>query len=177
MAVFSSLLRNEHDLKNDIITQSYMQGRVVLTSGYFDPIHSGHLECLELASDYAVKNAATLVVIVNNDKQAVLKKGKPFMSEGERMKIVKALRCVGDAVLAVDTDSSVCESIRYCISKYNVIAFAKGGDRFSSEIPEAKICAEAGVAIVDGLGLKIQSSSSLIAAAADTSAPTPVPTA
>lgn len=154
-----------------------MHGRVVLTSGYFDPIHSGHLECLELASEYAAKNNASLLVIVNNDCQAVLKKGKPFMSEGERLKIVKALRCVGNAVVAIDRDSSVCESIRDCISKYNVVAFAKGGDRFSSEIPEAKICSEAGVAIVDGLGLKIQSSSSLIAAAADSSVPTPVPTA
>ncbi len=154
-----------------------MHRRVVLTSGYFDPLHSGHLECLELASEYAANHNASLLVIVNNDHQAVLKKGKPFMCEAERMKIVKALRCVGDAILSVDTDSSVCESIRHCITNYTVVAFAKGGDRFSSEIPEAKICREAGVAIVDGLGMKIQSSSSLIASAADSSAPTPKPTA
>jgi cytidyltransferase-like protein len=149
--------------------------RVVLASGYFDPIHTGHLEYLELASECAKRNDAELLVIVNTDAQAVIKKGKPFMCEAERLKIVKALRCVDKAILAIDKDGSVCESIRYCIDTYEVVAFAKGGDRFSHEIPEAIICSEAGVEIWDGLGMKIQSSSSLIAAAADKSAETPKP--
>jgi cytidyltransferase-like protein len=148
---------------------------VVITSGYFDPIHTGHIECLEMAKAYATSKNAQLVVIVNNDAQAVLKKGKPFMCESERLTIVKSLRCVDDVFLAVDTDPSVCESIRTLVGKYKVLAFAKGGDRFSSEVPEAKICRDHGVAIVDGLGLKIQSSSALIAAAADKSVPTPAP--
>ncbi len=149
--------------------------RIVLASGYFDPIHTGHLEYLELASECAKKNNAQLYVIVNTDAQAVLKKGKPFMCQEERLQIVKALRCVDMAELAKDTDGSVCKSIRHCIQNYEVIAFAKGGDRFSHEIPEAIICREAGVAIWDGLGMKIQSSSSLIAAAANKSAETPKP--
>lgn len=149
--------------------------RVVLASGYFDPIHTGHIEYLELAKAYATRHDAELVVIVNNDAQAVLKKGKPFMCEEERCAIVRALRCVDTVFLATDTDPSVCASIRALLSQYKVVAFAKGGDRFSSEVPEAKICAEAGVSIVDGLGLKIQSSSSLIAAAADAEKATPKP--
>ncbi len=149
--------------------------KAVLASGYYDPIHTGHIEYLEEAKKYATSLGAHLVVIVNNDKQAVLKKGKPFMSEGERLVIVRSLRCVDHAFIAPDKDASVCESIREAARHYNVIAFAKGGDRFSNEIPEAVVCRDLGIRIVDGLGLKIQSSSALIAAANDKSAPTPVP--
>lgn len=149
--------------------------RVVITSGYFDPIHTGHIECLEMAKQYATAKFANLVVIINNDAQAVLKKGKPFMCASERCVIVKSLRCVDDIFLAVDTDPSVCASIHALVDMYNVIAFAKGGDRFSSEVPEAKICQENGIQIVDGLGMKIQSSSALIAAAANKEVATPMP--
>jgi cytidyltransferase-like protein len=147
----------------------------VLASGYFDPIHTGHIEYLELAKAYAQRHDALLVVIVNNDAQAVLKKGKPFMCQEERCAIVSALRCVDRVFLATDNDPSVCASIRELLGSYKVVAFAKGGDRFSSEVPEAKICAEHAVDIVDGLGLKIQSSSSLIAAAAAPEKETPRP--
>ena len=58
--------------------------KTVVASGYFDPIHVGHIEYLELAS----KLGDRLVVIVNNDNQAILKKGKAFMSEVDRLKIV-----------------------------------------------------------------------------------------
>ena len=60
---------------------------VVATSGYFDPLHVGHIEYLEEAKKLGDK----LVVIVNNDEQARLKKGKPFMAQGDRLKIVKSL--------------------------------------------------------------------------------------
>lgn len=65
--------------------------RVVIASGYYDPIHTGHIEYLELAKRYAESVNAKLLVIVNNDAQAVLKKGKPFMCESERLTIVRAL--------------------------------------------------------------------------------------
>ena len=51
--------------------------KVVAVSGYFDPIHVGHLEYLRLSKKLGDK----LVVIVNNNHQCVLKKGKPFRSE------------------------------------------------------------------------------------------------
>lgn len=149
--------------------------KAVLASGYYDPIHTGHIEYLEEAKSYASRMGAHLVVIVNNDKQAALKKGKPFMCEDERLKIVQSLRCVDHAFIAPDRDASVCESIREAARHYKIIAFAKGGDRFSNEIPEAAVCRDLAITIIDGLGLKIQSSSALIAAAGDTNAPTPLP--
>ena len=58
--------------------------KTVATSGYFDPLHVGHLECLELAKQLGDK----LIVIVNSDLQAKLKKGKSFMNQEDRMKII-----------------------------------------------------------------------------------------
>jgi len=127
--------------------------KIVATSGYFDPLHVGHLECLELAKQLGDK----LIVIVNSDLQAKLKKGKSFMNQEDRMKIISALKCVDDVFLSIDKDKSQCESLRYL--KPDI--FAKGGDRMSDEIPEAKVCRELGIEIVDGLGKKIRSSSEL----------------
>ena len=127
--------------------------KIIVTSGYFDPIHVGHIECLELAKQLGDK----LIVIVNNDLQAKLKKGKSFMDEKDRMKIVSALKYVDEVFLSIDKDKTQCESLRYL--KPDV--FAKGGDRMSNEIPETKLCEELGIKIVDGLGRKIRSSSVL----------------
>jgi len=73
------------------------------------------------------------------------------------------LKHIDEVFVSIDKDKSVCESIKVLAKKYkgNEIIFAKGGDRFSSEIPEAKICREYGIKIVDRLGKKIQSSSNL----------------
>ena len=125
----------------------------VVASGYFDPIHVGHIEYLELAK----KLGNQLVVIVNNDKQAQLKKGRSFMREADRMKIVSSLGCVDKVFLSVDTDKSVCQSLR----QINPDIFAKGGDRMIDEIPESETCRELNIEIVDSLGKKIRSSSDL----------------
>ena len=125
----------------------------VVTSGYFDPLHVGHLECLELAKKLGDK----LIVIVNSDFQAKLKKGKSFMNEKDRMKIISALKCVDEVFLSIDKDKSQCESLKYL--KPDI--FAKGGDRTSDEIPEAKVCRDFNIKIIDGLGAKIRSSSEL----------------
>ena len=127
--------------------------KVVATSGYFDPLHVGHLECLEMAAELGDK----LIVIVNSDLQAKLKKGESFMKEEDRMRIVSALKCVDHVFLSIDKDKSQCESLRHI----NPDIFAKGGDRTSREIPESKVCKELGINIVDGLGEKIRSSSDL----------------
>ena len=127
--------------------------KIVATSGYFDPLHVGHLECLELAKQLGDK----LIVIVNSDLQAKLKKGDSFMQQEDRMKIVSALKCVDEVFLSIDKDKSQCESLRHL----NPTIFAKGGDRTSGEIPESKVCKELGIKIVDGLGKKIRSSSKL----------------
>lgn len=128
--------------------------KVVCTSGYFNPLHKGHVEYMEKAKALGDK----LVVIVNNDHQRALKGSKEFMDEQERMIIVRALRCVDEVVLSIDEDSSVCKTLE--MIKPDI--FAKGGDRFNSEIPEAKVCERLGIEMVDGLGGKIQSSSWLL---------------
>ena len=127
--------------------------KVIATSGYFDPLHVGHLECLELAKNLGDK----LIVIVNNDIQAKLKKGKPFMPEQDRVKIVSALKCVDEVILSIDKDKTQCQTLK--LLKPDI--FAKGGDRTSDEIPESSICNQFNIKIVDGLGTKIRSSSDL----------------
>ena len=131
--------------------------KIVITSGYFDPLHEGHIEALYLSKELGGK----LVVILNNDAQAILKKGKPFMKQEIREKIVMALKPVDEVFLSIDSDASVCKSIKAVFEKYkerNELIFAKGGDRFSGEIPERKVCNSLGIKIVDGLGKKINSS-------------------
>tara|TARA_B100000927_G_scaffold192920_1_gene155545 strand:- start:376 stop:786 length:411 start_codon:yes stop_codon:yes gene_type:complete len=126
---------------------------VVAVSGYFDPIHVGHLEYLQLAS----KLGDRLIVIVNNNHQAKLKKGEFFMHEKDRIQIVAALRCVDEVFLSIDTDSSVCKSLEAV--KPNI--FANGGDRSLDEIPETAVMKKYDIKLVDGLGDKIRSSSDL----------------
>ena len=127
---------------------------IVAASGYFNPLHKGHVEYLEKAKTLGDK----LVVIVNSDHQRALKGSKEFMDQEERMTIVKALRCVDEVFLSIDEDGTVCKSL--VAVKPHI--FAKGGDRFSTEIPEAEVCNYLGITMVDGLGQKIQSSSWLL---------------
>ena len=124
---------------------------IVATSGYFDPLHVGHIEYLELAQKLGDK----LVVIVNNDFQANLKKGKSFMTEMDRMKIILSLKCVDEVFLSIDNDKTQCKSLKFL--KPNI--FANGGDRKENEIPESTICKKLNIKIIDGLGEKIRSSS------------------
>ena len=125
----------------------------VAVSGYFDPIHIGHLDYLELAKKLGDK----LVVIVNNNHQCKLKKGKPFMDELDRMRIVESLGIVDEVFLSIDSDRSVCKSLE----EIKPDIFANGGDRATSEIPESVVCKKYNIEMVDGLGDKIRSSSSL----------------
>ena len=92
-----------------LLFQSTMK-TVVITSGYFNPIHPWHIECLELCKELWDE----VCVIVNSDLQAKLKTGKNkvFQDENYRMKIVSSLRVVDQVFLSVDQDGSVCESIR-----------------------------------------------------------------
>ena len=125
----------------------------VAVSGYFDPIHVGHLEYLQLAK----KLGDNLIVIINNNLQAELKKGSTFMDEKDRMEIVAALRCVDEVFLSIDTDKSVCKSLE----RIKPDIFANGGDRLLNEIPETAVMKKYNIKMVDGLGSKIRSSSDL----------------
>jgi cytidyltransferase-like protein len=128
----------------------------ILASGYFDPIHVGHVRYLQ-----ACQERGFLVVVVNNDRQAALKKGKAFMSAQERLEIVRALRCVSYAVLAVDDDRSVSKTLE--LIRPDI--FANGGDVTSEEeCREAATCRKLGIRMAFGVGGfdKVQSSSRLV---------------
>lgn len=134
---------------------------IVCVSGYFDPVHKGHLDLLERAR----RLGDHLVVIVNSDHQARLKKGRSFMPEDGRLAVVRALACVDAAVLACDDDRTVCRTLRMVRPHI----FCNGGDQTNLSIPEAPVCQELGIALVDGLGEKIESSSRLTGITQNTS--------
>ena len=127
--------------------------KTVAISGYFDPIHVGHLKYITEARKLGDK----LIVIVNNNHQCVLKKGKPFMDEKDRVIITSSLKDVDEVFLSVDHDKTVCKSLE--LLKPDI--FANGGDRKNYEIPESAICKKYNIQIIDGLGEKIRSSSDL----------------
>lgn len=132
---------------------------VVAVSGYFNPLHVGHLDMIEKAKKLGDK----LVAIINNDKQVALKGSVPFMSEKDRVRIIKSLRDVDEVFLAIDKDKTVCRSL----AKIKPNIFANGGDRKSiGDVPEYPICQKLGIKMVDGLGKKIRASSKMIAKAA-----------
>ena len=85
-----------------------MSGRVIIISGYFNPLHSGHLDYIEAAKE----KGDYLIVIINNDKQVEMKGNVQFMSEEERLRIVSSIKGVDKAVLSIDEDSTVCQTIR-----------------------------------------------------------------
>ena len=138
-----------------------MRREAVIVSGYFNPLHVGHLELFEKASS----EGNFLIVIVNSDLQRELKGSKEFMSEDERLKIVQSIKGVGLALLSIDKDSTQNETLRYLHSKYSNtwdLNFANGGDQTNETIPESVTCNELGITLIDGLGDKIQSSSWLL---------------
>ncbi len=156
MAVVSEKMPNHqavfHYFYKPILINFLM--KVIAISGYFDPLHIGHLEYIKLAKNLGDK----LIVIINNDKQTILKKGKFFMPLEERIEILKGIKYIDEVFVSIDKDRTVCNSLK----KINPDVFAKGGDRFGYEIPEGKICKELNIKIIDGLGNKVQSSSKLI---------------
>jgi len=102
-----------------------------------------------------------LVVIVNNREQCFLKKGDEFMTEHDRLEIVYHLDMVDEAILSIDEDKSVCETIRmiHRFKPMDKLIFCNGGDRDASNSPEVKVCGELGIDFQQGLGKKIRSSS------------------
>ena len=130
--------------------------KIVCVSGYFDPIHVGHIEYFKKSKQIGDK----LMVIVNNDEQAVLKKGKPFMPVDERIQIIKELKCVDIVVKSIDTDRTVCKTLETVEPKPDY--FCNGGDQNNNTIPEGEVCSKRNIELRDGFGDKIQSSSWLI---------------
>ena len=136
--------------------------KAIIVSGYFNPIHKGHLEYFNNA-----KTAGdVLIVIVNNDLQRHLKGSKEFQKQDERLFIVENIKAVDHAVLSIDVDRTVISTIRLVHERFGdkyQLAFANGGDQNNDSIPEAGVCETLGIELIDRLGDKIQSSSWLLA--------------
>ena len=138
-----------------------MKKKAVIVSGYFNPIHKGHLEYFENAKKYA----DLLFVIINSDYQRQLKKSKEFQNEEERILIISNLKLVDKTILAIDKDRTVQKTIEKIHNEYSEkydLLFANGGDQNNNTIPERVTCEKLGVQLIDGLGDKIQSSSWLL---------------
>lgn len=135
--------------------------KATIVSGYFNPIHKGHIEYFKNAK----ATGGELFVIVNNDFQRNLKGSKEFQDEDERVFIVENLRLVDKCFLSIDKDRTVVESIKMIFNDFGKeyeLSFANGGDQNNDTIPERPICEELGIVLIDGLGGKIQSSSWLL---------------
>ena len=138
-----------------------MKPKAIIVSGYFNPIHKGHIEYFQNAK----ANGDKLFVIVNSDLQRALKGSKEFQNEDERVKIVENLRMVDKCLLSIDKDRTVVESIKIIFNEFGNeyrLAFANGGDQNNDTIPERQICEKLGIELIDNMGGKIQSSSWLL---------------
>ena len=125
--------------------------KIAIVSGYFNPIHVGHIRLFRSASELADH----LIVIVNNDAQQIMKKGKIIMKEDDRLYIVQNLIMVDRAVLAIDTDPSVRATLIaiHELNKHDQLIFCNGGDRRSAtDSPETEICKELGIEMRFGVG-------------------------
>ncbi len=130
----------------------------IIVSGYFNPLHKGHLEYFNKSKNLGDK----LFVIVNNDNQRILKGSKKFMLEDERVMIIESLSLIDYTFLSIDQDLTVCKTIKLIFDEFSSVysfSFANGGDQTNERIPEYSICKKLGIDLIDGMGEKIQSSS------------------
>jgi D-beta-D-heptose 7-phosphate kinase/D-beta-D-heptose 1-phosphate adenosyltransferase len=114
--------------------------KIGIVSGYFNPIHYGHIEYINGAKD----NCDWLIAIINNDYQRILKGSKEFMDENHRLKIVSNLKAVDETFISIDKDKTQCESLKYLKNKYKneELIFFNSGDRKENNLnnAEGEIC-------------------------------------
>lgn len=127
-----------------------MATRTMIISGYFSPLHCGHLDMIEDAASRSDR----VVVIVNNNAQQIAKKGKLILDEADRLRIVSALQDVDAAIIAVDEDRTVSASLALLADTYpdQDLSFGNGGDRAPDFVPEAAICEARNITMVFGVG-------------------------
>ena len=122
------------------------EGRIVATSGGFDPIHPGHISSLQESARFG----DVVVVIVNGDGFLTAKKGKPFQDLATRCAIVSAIRGV-DVVIPFEIDGDT--TVREALRRIRPHVFTKGGDRVDhTSIPEWDVCQELAIEVVSGVG-------------------------
>ena len=139
--------------------------RVVVISGFFNPLHIGHIDYISAARNLG----DFLIVIVNSDDQVKIKGSVPFMNQDDRLRIIRNIKGVDRAVIAIDEDGSVCKTIREEFKRlqndpfFEEMVFANGGDRKEGGVPEDVLEEELGVRMIYNAGCdKVQSSSNLI---------------
>ena len=89
--------------------------KAIIVSGYFNPLHKGHLDLFENAKEVG----DALIVIVNNDKQREMKGSKFFQDEQERVRIIRSLSVVDMAWISIDKDSTQIETIKCMFNKFH----------------------------------------------------------
>lgn len=144
------------------MNQTDRPARASIVSGYFNPLHPGHLDLFEAAR----ARTGYVVVIVNNDVQQMLKKAKVIQSEADRLRIVRSLRTVDDALLAVEDGPGMDGSFDRVRAAYpdTELEFCNGGDRAdidSLPVEEAEAARRNDIRLVYGIGgfEKVDSSS------------------
>jgi glycerol-3-phosphate cytidylyltransferase/D-beta-D-heptose 7-phosphate kinase/D-beta-D-heptose 1-phosphate adenosyltransferase len=150
------------------MVQSDKPARASIVSGYFGPLHAGHLDLFEAAR----ARTGHLIVIVNNDQQQVLKKGRMIQPAEVRHRLVAALRCVDASYIAVEDGPAMDGSLDLVRADYPdaELEFCNGGDRSpdADTLPAEEVAAAQRnrIALVYGVGgtEKADSSTRIIAA-------------
>ena len=139
--------------------------RVVVISGFFNPLHIGHIDYISSARNLG----DFLIVIVNSDDQVKIKGSVPFMNQDDRLRIIRNIKGVDRSVISIDEDGSVCQTIREEFKRlqndpfFEDMIFANGGDRKEGGVPEDILENELGIRMIYNVGgEKVQSSSELI---------------
>ena len=130
---------------------------IILVSGGFDPIHSGHIKLINDANNYG-----DVVVLLNSDAWLRNKKGKEFLSFDERKIIMQNIKGVLDVLAFDDSDKSCVDGIMKAkkLFQNNIIKFANGGDRNNITTPETEFCDKNNIETLFGIGGNNKSNSS-----------------
>ena len=130
---------------------------IILVSGGFDPIHSGHIKLINEANKYG-----DVVVLLNSDEWLKNKKGKAFLPMSERKIIMQNIKGVIDVIEFDDSDQTCIDGIKIAKSRFknNLIKFANGGDRNNDTTPEKEFCENNNIETLFGIGGTNKSNSS-----------------
>lgn len=119
--------------------------RYGIVSGYFNPVHKGHIEYINAAK----KDCDYLIAIINNDFQVELKKSKKFLDENHRKFIIENFKAVDEAIISIDKDKTQCETLKMLKAKLenNIVIFYNSGDRKTGNLvlAESVVCKEFGI--------------------------------
>ncbi|HPC73311.1 MAG TPA: adenylyltransferase/cytidyltransferase family protein [Syntrophales bacterium] len=116
----------------------------VCTSGWFDPMHVGHMRLFREARALGDR----LIVILNSDETLLMKKHYFFLPFDERKEILRGIRYIDDVVDCIDRDFTVCKTLE----RLKPSIFAKGGDYKPENLPELLLCKRLGIRVVYNVG-------------------------